>query len=419
MTSNISDTSRKVTVIGAGIVGISCALHLQQRGYDITIIDRLPPGEATSFGNAGVIATGAVVPVATPGIIKKVPSMLLDPLGPLSIRWSYLPRLMPWLRSFVRNSSPQKVEKISDALSQLLSASVEEHQLLTAGTGAEKWVRPAPYTYIYKDEQSFDKDAYVWKLRSDRGVKTQILRGGEVQEYEPALSSHYKLAVQLHDHGYILDPSQLIKTLAQHFQTAGGKLLRTKVRDFEIGPNGPERLLTDTSPLEVDVLVIAAGAWSAELATKLGSTIPLESERGYHITIDNSGVSLRGPIMSAAEKVVATPMTPGLRLAGLVEFGGLSAPPNYKRTRTLLKHAKRLFSGVNTAEFTEWMGHRPSLPDSLPVVAKSPVYPSVYYAFGHQHVGMTSGPKTGRLIAALVAGESPNIDLAPFKADRF
>ena len=408
-----------VTVIGAGIVGIACAVNLQRDGHRVTVVDRLPPGEGTSLGNAGVMASCAVVPVSTPGVIWKVPGMLLDPMGPLSLRWRYLPRLLPWLREYIRNSSPEKVEKIADALSLLLDSSVDEHLALAAGTGAQQWVRPAPYLYVYPNEGAFAADAYAWKLREERGVRFEILRNGEVQAFAPSLSPEYRCAVMLENHGFTPDPMRLVKALAEHFERSGGTLVRAEVRDIEMGPNGPARLLTDEGPLRFDKLVIAAGAWSGRLAARLGDPVPLETERGYHITIENSGIELGGPIMSAKGKFVATPMACGLRLAGLVEFGGLSAPPDYARARTLLRHAKKLFPGVRTATYTEWMGHRPSLPDSLPVIAASSRFPAVYYAFGHQHVGITAGPRTGRLIADLVAGRTPNIDLSPFRADRF
>ena len=414
-----SGAQRDVTIIGAGIVGISAAINLQRDGCKVTVVDRVRPGEGTSLGNAGVFASCGFVPVATPGFAWKAPGMLMDPLGPLSLRWSYMPRMMPWLLSFLRNSSPQAVERIADAMSALVGTSVEDHLALAAGTGAEQWVRPSPYLYVYADEAAFQAESYAWGLRRARGVKWAPLRGDAVREFEPALGPDYRFAVVLERHGYTPDPLQLVTALAAHFVSNGGTILQREVKDIEIGADGPTRLLTDQGAVDIGRLVISAGAWSGRLAARLGSPVPLESERGYHITLQEPGLMPRYPIMSTGGKFVATPMACGLRAAGIVEFGGLDGPANPDMTRRLLKHVKKLFPGVSTEKYTEWMGHRPSLPDSLPVISRSPHFESVFFAFGHQHVGITAGPKTGRLVADMVAGRVPAIDISPFSVDRF
>ncbi len=414
-----SGAPREVTIVGAGIVGISAAIHLQRDGCKVTVVDRLAPGEGTSLGNAGIFASCGFVPVATPGFALKAPGMLMDPMGPLSFRWSYMPRMIPWLYSFLRNSNPQAVERIADAMSALLGSSVEDHQALAAGTGAEEWVRPSPYLYVYPDEAAFQAEAYSWNLRRARGVKMDFLRGDAVREFEPALAPRYRFAAVLERHGYTPDPLQLVRALAAHFVRNGGTVMRREVRDIEMGADGPVRLLTDQGPVSVRRLVIAAGAWSGRLAARLGSPVPLESERGYHITLQEPGLMPRYPIMSTDGKFVATPMACGLRAAGMVEFGGLDAAPKPGMTQRLLKHVQRLFPGVSTDRYTEWMGHRPSLPDSLPVIGRSPHFESVFFAFGHQHVGITSGPKTGQLVADMVAGRVPAIDISPFRVERF
>lgn len=411
--------ARDVTVIGAGIVGISAAIELQRDGCRVTVVDRLPPGQGTSLGNAGIFASCGFVPVATPGFAWKAPGMLMDPMGPLSLRWSHLPRLAPWMWSFIRNSTPERVAQIADAMSQLVGTSVEDHQRLAAGTGAESWVRPSPYLYVYPDEAAFEAESYAWGLRRERGVTWDLLRGDAVREMEPALNPGLRFAAVLHRHGYTPDPLQLVTALAAHFVRQGGVLLQREVQGIEVGADGPKRLLTAQGALDIDRLVVCAGAWSGRLAAQLGSPVPLESERGYHVTLTDAGMAPRNPIMSTQAKFVATPMSCGLRAAGLVEFGGLEAGPKPDMARRLLKHLELLFPGVSTARYTEWLGHRPSLPDSLPVIGRSPHFGSVYFAFGHQHVGLTAGPKTGRLVADLVAGRTPEIDLAPFGIDRF
>jgi D-amino-acid dehydrogenase len=412
-------TSQRVTVIGAGIVGMASAVHLQRDGHDVTVVDRLPPGEGCSFGNAGIFATASMIPVSTPGLIRKVPKFLLDPLGPLSMRWSYFPRMVPWLLSFLRNGSMDRLAPIADALATLLAASVEAHQRLAADTGAEEWIRPCPYILAYESAAAFESDRILWEMRRQRGARFDLLDDQALHEMEPNLAQGFRFAVNLHDHGHALDPARLVKALAEHFSRQGGTILCRDVTDIEVGPEGPKRLLTTEGPIDIDILVIAAGAWSGRLTKRLGDTVPLEAERGYHVTIRNPGVAPTNPVANAKGKFVATPMEPGLRVAGLVEFGGLEAPPTAARHEALLTHVRRMFPGIDTSDVTTWMGHRPSLPDSLPVIGPSSAFPSVFYAFGHQHVGLTGGPRTGELIADMVSGRTPNIDMTPFSVGRF
>lgn len=412
-------SGRPVTVVGAGIVGISTALNLQRAGVNVTVVDRGPPGEGASLGNAGMISASGIIPVTTPGIWKKVPGMLLDPSGPLALRFPHAFGMIPWFMDYLSNSSPARVTKIAAGLNDVLSGALEEHQQLARGTDAARWIEPAYYIHLYADEAAYRKDGFGWKLREKHGVKFKVLRGGEVQELEPSIAPHYRFALALEGHGFLRDPLRLVQAHAAELERLGGKILQRDVLDIEIGEAGPRRLITAEGALDVDILVIAAGAWSGKLAAKLGSPVPLESERGYHVVLTDPGLMPKSPIMSTSGKFVATPMAMGLRLAGLVEFGGLEAAPDYKLARTLLKHARDLFPGVRTEAFTEWMGHRPALPDSLPVIGPSPRYKTVFFAFGHHHVGMSGGPKTGRLLAELIRGQKPNIDLEPFSITRF
>ena len=413
--------SGEVTVIGAGIVGISCAINLQRRGYAVTVIEREgAAGEGCSFGNAGLMAPCALVPVNIPGLLWKVPKMLLDPIGPLSLRWRYLPRMLPWLMSYLHNSRATRAEQISDALTPLVGGALEEHQRLAAGTGAESWIQPSPYLYLYADRAAMMADDYAWSLRRARGIKARVLEGSALHEFEPAISTDYQCALVLEEgHGFARDPSQLVKALAENFQREGGKLHFGEVTDVKRSDAKVESLCIDGEYLSVERLVVAAGAWSGKLAAQLGDSVPLEAERGYHITVKNPGVMPQYPIMYTAAKLVTTPMSSGLRFAGLVEFGGLEAAPDYRRARTLLTHARRLFPQIDLNDFSEWMGHRPALPDSLPVIGSASALTNVWYAFGHHHVGMMSGPKTGRVLAELIAGQTPDIDLAPYSIQRF
>lgn len=419
-THNRASARRNVTIVGAGIIGVSCAVALQRAGCDVTLVDREEPGEGCSSGNAGILANYGMVPLSTPGILGKVPGMLLDPLGPLSIRWGYLPRMVSWLYRFWRASNEREVTAIAGALTSLLRSTVDDHLAATAGTGAESWVRPSPLLCVYPDEKAFQQDAYVWRMRQAHGTRISLLRGNEVKSFEPAISSAYQFAVVLDECGYVLDPKQLVKALSNHVVRHGGRILHRDITDAVVGASGVTHLVTDSGLLDIDILAVCAGAWSGHLARRLGSPVPLESERGYHIMLrPQQGLVPRYPVMSPSQKIIATPMQQGLRLAGQVEFGGLDASPDYRRAEALAKHATRLFPGVETAGFTQWMGHRPSLPDSLPVIGRSPHLSNVYYAFGHHHVGLTAGPMTGRLIAELVTQRTASIDLTPFRINRF
>lgn len=413
------ENRRHVTVIGAGIVGISCALNLLRDGHRVTVVDRNPPGEGCSQGNAGLFSSDSFVPLSMPGVLGQVPGWLLDPLGPLAIRWRHLPNMLPWLVRFVRAGAPRRVEEICDALASLLASSLEEHRALAKGTEAEGLIRAQGCLYVYGDAKSLAKEAKSWDLRQAHGTVMERLDAAQIRVREPALAPIYEHGYFLSNLGHTVEPMLLVKGLAGHFEQSGGVILKRQVREIEAGPDGPRRLVTDQGALDVDVLVIAAGAFSGRLTAKLGSPVPLQGERGYHVTIANSGIHLNTPVFANTYKFIATPMAPGIRIAGTAEFGGLDAAPNFARAQVLVRHAKRMLPGIDTSDVSEWSGLRPTLPDSLPVIGRSPVFENVFFAFGHQHVGLTGGPRTGRIIADLVAGRTPNIDIRPFRADRF
>lgn len=410
---------RKVVVIGAGIVGTCCAVHLQEDGHDVTLIDRLPPGEACSFGNAGLFGTSSFVPLAMPGVLAQVPKWLLDPLAPFTLRWLHAPRLLGFLWRFVKAGAPDCVEAAADALAQLTLPAVDGHQRLAARAGVLDLIRAVDYMYVYETDEAYAKDAGAWRLRRARGVRTEELTADQVREREPALAPIYRRGVLVREHGYTVNPSRLVKALADLVARRGGTVLQGEVGDLTVDGDGRPRLATDQGTIASDVVVIAGGAWSGRLTARLGHRVPLEAERGYHVMVRAPGVRLNAPIMIGGHKFAATPMDMGIRFAGTSEWAGLEAKPNDARATALLKHARRMLPGIRVDDVTQWMGPRPTLPDSLPVIGPSPRFPSVFFAFGHQHVGLTSGPKTGQLIADLVAGRTPNLDLRPFRIDRF
>ncbi len=411
--------THSITVLGAGVIGIACAVHLLRDGHRVTIVDRLSPGEACSFGNAGVFASYACLPVSLPGLVWSVPGMLFDPAGALTIRWRYWLTLFPWLVRFVRAGSMDRMQSSARALSILVSDSLEQHRDLARGAGVDDLLRAAPLVYAYADEASLSKGIESWNWRRPHGVEPRVVRGAELRELEPALSTHLPCAVVIDDCGYTTNPSRLVKGLADYAQKQGATLLERNVVDIHPRDAGGVRLSADGGDMLTETLVIAAGAWSGQLAARCGEAVPLEAERGYHVTLHDPGVMPRTIVGSAKGKFLATSMDEGLRLAGTAEFAGLDAPPDYRRAEVLRAQARDLFPDVNIDDYSQWMGQRPALPDSLPVIGSSRRHTGIYYAFGHQHVGLTCAPKTGRLIADLVAGRTPDIDPEPYRVDRF
>ena len=416
--------SGTATVIGAGIIGICCACYLQRAGFAVTVVDRLGPGEATSFGNAGGLATGEIVPHATPGLIWEIPGWLLDPLGPLAVRWSYLPRAMPWLIRFLLAGSEPRVRKIAAALAMLSEVSQADYQPLLEAAGLIDIVARNDCLYLYDNEAQFLAEKFNWDLRREHGITFETLTSGALHELEPDLAPGITFGVRMHGWYHVLDPYRLVTGLAKQFQRQGGKIERGEVLAVERAEGGAEGRvrclrLDDGRSLEVERLVIAAGAWSSKLVEQLGSRVPLESHRGYHVMILRAPIKPQRLVLYTPQGFVVVPMEMGIRVAGTVEIAGLEAPPNYQRAQVLLRKAKHIYPALDGLKGEEWMGHRPALPDSLPVIGKSPVVENAYFAFGHGHLGLTFGATTGRLIAELVAGSPPSLDLRPFRIDRF
>ncbi len=411
--------NRHVTVLGAGVIGMAAAVHLQRDGHDVCVVDRGDPGQGCSFGNAGILAASYCAPMALPGAVFQVPKWLLDPLGPLAIRWPDLPALIPWFIRFARAGTKARAEASSLALRALHKDTVGDFQDLFSAIGAGHLIKPSGYLYAYETTRELTSHRAEWDMLRRRGVRLEMIDGDALHEMEPALSTGFVAGVHLPDDGHVTDPLAVVETLAEHFVGNGGIILKDLVRDIEIGPAGPTRLRCESGDLDLDVLVVAAGAFSGGFAARLGSKVPLVGERGYHVTLTDPGTGTRRPVMSGEGKFAITPMAMGLRLAGTAEFAGLDAPPNYDRARILLRHAARVLPGINTENHTEWMGHRPSLPDCLPVIGPSPHFPSVYFAFGHSHAGLMGSIVTGRTIADLVAARVPALDIRPFRIERF
>lgn len=407
-------------VVGAGIVGTATALYLQRLGKQVTLVDRKAPGEGTSFGSGAILVPSSIIPVTVPGLIKKLPGMLSDPLGPVYLRWSYLPRTLPWLMRYLGQCTPERTAHIARHIAPMVAESLDEHRALASGTAAASHIHARSYAFVYRNRRQFEADPLGWELRRENGITWRTLEGDAVRAEEPALSPDYNfLTVFDEQHGFIDAPGDYIKALAAQLAADGGSVLETEVRGFVRDGPRVTGIETATGPIMAESTVVAAGAWSARLLATLGVKIPMETERGYHLDLFEPSVMPNNALMIADGKFVTTPMPSRLRLAGLTEIGGLDAGPSRRPIETLEARLKIVFPGITFTRKSEWMGHRPAPADSLPILGPISGLDGLVCAFGHHHVGLTSGPRTARLIADMVAGRQPNIDLAPYSPDRF
>lgn len=412
--------STHVVVIGAGVVGVSTAIWLRRAGIDVTVVDRVEPGTSasTSYGNAGVLAACSVAPVTAPGMIAKSPKMLLDPEFPLFLRWSYLPKLTPWLLKYLSHANDKDTRRISDSLAPILYDSPSQHEALAKGTEAKEWLVNSDYSFVYPSREAFEADRYTWMLRRTAGFEPELLEGRAVQEFEPNLSSDMKLLAVMHDHGYVRDPGKYILALSQEAKKLGAKFVQAEVKDFVLTDGRVSKVVTSGKDLDCTQVVLATGVWSGGLAKKLGLAVPLESERGYHIVFRSAENGPETPMMITTGKFVATPMKAGLRCAGIVEFGGLEASASKAPLEFLRRKVAQTFPKLTFEKEESWLGHRPAPSDSLPLIGEIGAS-GVFAGFGHHHIGLTAGPKTGRILAGLISGDRQNIDLSAYNPQRF
>jgi D-amino-acid dehydrogenase len=409
-----------IAVIGTGIVGTCTAAWLQRDGHQVTFFDPREPGEACSFGNAGSLSPSACLPVGMPGMWKRVPRWLLDPLGPLTVRWRYAPLVVPWLVRMLRHSTKEEVTRIATALRTLLEPIFDCYGPLLDDAQANHLVKRTGCLYVYSSREIAAQWAWGMNLRRSLGVRMVDVDQDELEAIEPDLKGRFRFGILAPENGSTLDPSALVKALHAHCMDEGAQFVRCAVTGFERQGRHVTGVRTrDGERVAVDGVVVAAGAWSARLAAELGSRVPLETQRGYHVTVRSSNLNLRHTVMAVENNLMVNPMAMGLRLAGTVEFAGLKAPPNYERAQALLRQGRLLFPHLDTSEVTEWMGHRPCMPDSLPVVGTAASVDNAWLAFGHGHMGMCMGASTGREVAHLVAGRPTQVDLTPFRPDRF
>ncbi|TQV75709.1 NAD(P)/FAD-dependent oxidoreductase [Denitrobaculum tricleocarpae] len=408
-----------VTILGAGIVGVCCALSALERGLTVTIIDRKDPGEETSYGNAGVISPWSVVPQCTPEVWKSVPRWLLDPKGPVKVRWRDLPSILPWAWSFLCNATPEKVEKISDAMSLLMLENLELYRRYLSGTGHENLLAESMHVSVYRGDTKPALEDLPYRLRSARGAKVEIIGGEELRDLEPDLAPGYHSAALVKDQARARDPGKLCKVLAAQAQTCGAAFRRCEVTALRPREDGTHNLETTEGLIPTRKLVLAVGIWSAELLRPLGIYLPLIAERGYHLEFTEPQVALNNSIQDAGAKIIVSSMNGGVRVAGTAEFASLDAPPNYARAQALEPLAKRLLPRLNTGAKRQWMGIRPSFPDNLPAIGPVPGFHNLIAAFGHSHYGLGMAPGTGRIIADCLEGKAANSDLSMISPARF
>ena len=407
-----------VVVAGGGIVGLCSALHLQRRGHSVTVVDRGPPGNGASGHNAGLFSVANCIPTATPGVIRSVPKMLLDPTSPLAIRWRYLPKLTPWLVRFLVSGRPGRVERISLTLAGLQKQALRALSDLLPVPDPDAGLFAGGHLLAYGSDAAFEKARYGIEMRKARGVKVEILDAAGVARRHPALEGRISHGVVVPG-SYYADPRVFTTALAARFTEGGGRWLQGVVRSFRVEGDRVTAVQTDRASIQASKVVIAAGAWSRPLVRALGFDTPLDTERGYGARIPDPGIDLDGPLIYVDHHVGITPVPGGLMLAGTDELAGLRAPPDYRRADLLIKAAKQLFPRMNADGAEKWMSFRPSHPDSLPVIGRSPRQHNVYLAYGHGHLGFTLGAITGEMIGQLVDGEETTVDVEPFRPSRF
>ena len=411
--------ARSVAVIGAGIVGTVAACFLRREGHAVTLLDRDAPGAGASFGNSGVISPAAVMPVAMPGLLKKVPRWLLDETGPLYIDWRELPRLASWLIAFVRAGREDRVRAISASLAALNGPTLDLLMPLLREAGLDALVRRKGMLYVDPIGQESAGESLAVSLQRAAGHKVEVLDSDGLHDLEPALAPGFATGVYVPAAAHTVDPHRLVTGLAEHFEHQGGTFRRAHVDRIVATTRDRAAIAADGDIRDYDTVVIAAGVWSKPLVARLGYRVPLVAQRGYHVTFTNPGVALSRVVLPVSLPATIVPMAMGIRIGGTVEFAREDRPANERRTEALCRHAKTTFPALRIDERTTWMGERPCMPDSLPVIGRAPRHSAVLFAFGHGHQGVIGAPGTAQAIADLVVGREPALDLAPFGVERF
>ncbi|HET6184435.1 MAG TPA: FAD-dependent oxidoreductase [Acetobacteraceae bacterium] len=409
-----------VVVIGAGLVGVNTAHALLDAGHQVTLLDAEGPAAGASQGNAGMIAHVDILPLASPKVWRHLPRWLADPLGPLAIRPAYLPVLLPWLARFLRASTPARIEHGTRALAALNAAALPAWERRLNGLGlAERHLRRRGFLSVWPTEAGFRAAEPLLRRQAALGIPVARLDRSGVRALEPALGANIAAGAFYESGVHVSDPRRLTRDLFDAAQQRQARFVRASAAGLVPSETGVEVRLRAADALPADAAVLAAGAWSRPLAAALGDRIPLDTERGYNVTFPPARLGLSRPVVFEGEGFVATPLDVGDRVGGAVEFGGLQAAPNWRRVDAILGRLKKFLPDADVSGGERWMGFRPSIPDSLPVIGPSRVTPRVIYAFGHGHYGLTQSAVTGEIVAGLLGGREAGLDIAPFRPGRF
>jgi glycine/D-amino acid oxidase-like deaminating enzyme len=409
---------KHIAVVGAGIVGLAIAVRLRREGYRVSLFDPAEPGSQTSSGNAGLIMTAQISPLSSPGLWRKVPGMLTDKEGPLVMRWQHFPRLTPWFLRFLNNSRWSRYEAIAEALTPLVTRSLDSWLALVGPHEGSRLFRRDGVLYVFRHKKNFIAGQKELEFRRRYGVPGEVIPPEELRQMEPALAPDLAGGVLYPETGHCTDPLSLSASLISAFRQGGGEVRRVEVK--ELSPSSQGVLVTTSEgEMKFDEVVVAAGIWSPKLVKRFGVRPMLAAERGYHLMLTHPNISLRRPVTAGDDRFVITPMTRGIRLAGTAEFASVNAPPDWRRSDILLGMAQRLFPEIDgEATATKWMGARPSTPDSLPIIGRTPKNFRVICAFGHSHLGLTLGAVTAEMVSDIV-GDRPSQGIEPLRPDRF
>jgi D-amino-acid dehydrogenase len=408
-----------VTVIGAGIVGVCCALWLQRAGCNVTVIERGEPGGGTSFGNTAMITPGQVVPYAMPGLLKDVPYWLFSKRNTLKLRTSYLPVITPWLWNLIRAGRVENAISVSRAMRSLHQRAFELYGELVRGTPAEDFFEKCGHVHLSLMGTKRRSPELTRLMQEAAGVAVEHLSQDDIRSIEPALSPVFTGGVLMPGNGRVRNPYRLVQILAGEATRLGAHFIRGDVTRINLREGQCVSITVDGGEVPVQKLVVAAGIGSKPLTDLLGMRIPLEAERGYHVTIKNPGFRPSKQFIVKDWGIGAGPIDDDLRIAGTVEFSGVKAEPDWRRADRLLMRAKEVFPAVNIAESTRWKGDRPSISDGLALLGRPQKFQNVYFAFGNGQHGMSGAPMMGKVLSEIVMGRKTSIDTAPFNPDRF
>ena len=407
----------EISIIGAGIVGLSSAINLVKRGSKVTLIEKDLKGQPASYGNASWLSSPSITPVLMPGMFKKIPKMWLSKDGPLFLRFPGVLKMIPFLIKYLSYTKKEKVEHISKNLAFLLKDSIGEHRELAKGSKAERWIEDSPFLFIYKNKTDFENDSYTWSLRKKHGFELIEVQKEELNRIFPGLSQEYTFAIKIENQGYISNSQNYLDDLIDYYKSLGGEIIENEVLD--INPSGDNFIIKlKNSDLFTEKVLISSGVYSGDFVKKFNVKVPIESERGYHLELFDTNIRINHPIMNGYLKLAITPRPTGIRFAGLVEFGSLNSKPNPKAFELLMRNAQSMFPGITFKRKMEWSGHRPSTVDSLPIIGASERSNNLFFAYGHHHIGLTAGPKTGKMIAKQILRDNDQFDLEAFNPHR-